>query len=178
MPVPVAVTHPAGAGLVAAKPATLETSGPFARLAAAKEAAQRAAEEQQQQGQQQQQQQPQQQPQASIQQQSNAAQNVSCAGTSEQQNTVVINHLDFSYPGLGMHDTDHTPLKALPHPQHSVRCMRRFQAAYSGATFSSSSSSSMSRLAGWHGSETGPNTHLSQPSLSHELTGPTPAAPP
>lgn len=33
MPVPLSVTHPKGAGLQAAKPATLPTEGPFARLA-------------------------------------------------------------------------------------------------------------------------------------------------
>lgn len=108
MPVPIAVTHPTGAGLKAAQPATLDTAGPFARLAAAKEAAERAAAEQGQQQQHQQgskkQQQQQQQQQSPTQQQpqTHTGQNGVCAnGTHEQQPTIVVDHLDFSYPGLG-----------------------------------------------------------------------------
>jgi hypothetical protein len=107
MPVPIAVTHPTGAGLKAAQPATLDTAGPFARLAA-KEAAERAAAEQQQQQQgskdQQQLHQQQQSPTQQQQQQpqTHAEQNGVCAnGAQEQQPTIVVDHLDFSYPGLG-----------------------------------------------------------------------------
>ena len=102
MPVPISVTHPKGAGLAAANPAMLDTSGPFARLAAAKEAAQRAAEADKQQ-QQQQQQQAEQQPQhgSSLQQCTDAGQNGACGRDQHEQLTVVVDHLDFAYPGLG-----------------------------------------------------------------------------
>lgn len=102
MPVPISVTHPKGAGLSAATPATLETAGPFARL---KAAAEKAAAEQQQQQQshstdevQQQQSSSQSQP-----QQQHQAQNGICINGSaaEEQHTVAVDHLTFSYPGLG-----------------------------------------------------------------------------
>lgn len=102
MPVPIAVTHPSGAGLKAAQPATLDTAGPFARLAAAKEAAERAAAEQQQQQLQQGSKEQQQQNLTQQQPQTHTEQNGVCAnGTQEQQPTIVVDHLDFSYPGLG-----------------------------------------------------------------------------
>lgn len=96
MPVPIAVTHPKGAGLTAANPATLETAGPFARLAAAAAAAKEAAAAQQQQPQQQASVQ-----QAQPQQTVTGSQQGVCNGHSEQQHTVAVDHLDFSYPGLG-----------------------------------------------------------------------------
>jgi hypothetical protein len=96
MPVPVAVTHPKGAGLQSNTPATLETDGPFARLAKAAAAAQSGAPapaaaatatgEPPQTANGSTQQQPQQQQQL---------------GSTGQQLTVSVNHLDFSYPGLG-----------------------------------------------------------------------------
>jgi hypothetical protein len=96
MPVPIAVTHPKGAGLTAANPATLETAGPFARLAAAAAAAKEAAAAEQQQPQQ-----PTSIQQAEPQQAVTGSQQGVCNGHSEQQYTVAVDHLDFSYPGLG-----------------------------------------------------------------------------
>ncbi|GBF90133.1 ABC transporter I family protein [Raphidocelis subcapitata] len=49
MPVPISITHPKGAGLAAARPAELPTEGPFARLARLKEAQQQQDDQQQQQ---------------------------------------------------------------------------------------------------------------------------------
>lgn len=97
MPVPISVTHPKGAGIAAANPATLDTSGPFARLAAAKEAA--AAATAAEAGNKQQQQQLDHQQQNL--QQTDAGQDGVCAKDQQEQPAVVVQHLDFAYPGLG-----------------------------------------------------------------------------
>jgi hypothetical protein len=106
MPVPIAVTHPQGAGLVAAKTAELPTEGPFARLARQRLEQQAApaagapaasadaagpgpqsasADAQQQQHQQQQQRQ----------------QDAAAAGGGDATPSIGVRGLDFSYPGLG-----------------------------------------------------------------------------
>jgi hypothetical protein len=112
MPVPVAVTHPKGAGLTAARPAELPTEGPFARLAKQRAEAEAQAKQQQQEAGQEKDQQ---------QQNGHAAEAAAAAGggaaagpgpCSEAANggaangaaaapSVAVRHLDFSYPGLG-----------------------------------------------------------------------------
>jgi hypothetical protein len=96
MPVPVSVTHPKGAGIQGSNHNTLQTEGPFARLAKLK------AEQEQQQQQQQQQQQAQQQPQVNGHaKQQDAEQQSAAAGVTE--HSIAVSHLDFAYPGLGEH---------------------------------------------------------------------------
>jgi hypothetical protein len=95
MPVPVSVTHPKGAGIQGANNNTLQTEGPFARLAKLK-----AEQEQQQQQQQQQPQQTQQQPQVNGHaKQQDGEQQSAAAGATE--HSIAVRHLDFAYPGLG-----------------------------------------------------------------------------
>lgn len=102
MPVPISVTHPKGAGLVAAMPATLETSGPFARLAAAKTAAEATAAAEAQAAEQQHG--AEQRHSSAVQQQQDAGQNGVCGNGSAEEHTIVVDHLGFAYPGLGAWD--------------------------------------------------------------------------
>lgn len=82
MPVPIAVTHPQGKGITAAHASELQTEGPFARVAA-----KRAAGEQN--GQQ---------PTANGHtQQAEAA----ATGQEASSGNISVQHLSFSYPGLG-----------------------------------------------------------------------------
>lgn len=81
MPVPVAVTHPKGKGIAAANATELQTEGPFARLAAKRAA----AEETEQQA-------------------TNGHTHDEAPVQNDQQQSrrsIVVNHLDFCYPGLG-----------------------------------------------------------------------------
>jgi hypothetical protein len=89
MPVPVAVTHPNGRGIVAATPSALETEGPFARLTKQKAAV--VAE-------------------VSVHQPMQKQDKVNGASvqqepvdtiTTDSRASVVVDGLDFSYPGLG-----------------------------------------------------------------------------
>jgi ABC-type multidrug transport system fused ATPase/permease subunit len=98
MPVPVSVTHPKGAGIQGANNNTLQTEGPFARIAKLKAE----QEQQQQQQQQQQEQQAQQQPPVNgHDKQKDVEQQSAAAGVTE--HSIAVRHLDFAYPGLGEH---------------------------------------------------------------------------
>lgn len=92
MPVPIAVTNPGGVGLKAHTLATLETQGPFARLAANME------------------------PSVNITASTSSAADVASDHTvataqSKSEDSVVVNSLEFSYPGLGTKD----PWQFMPH---------------------------------------------------------------
>ncbi|KAI8464241.1 MAG: P-loop containing nucleoside triphosphate hydrolase protein [Monoraphidium minutum] len=98
MPVPIAVTHPKGAGLVAAKTAELPTEGPFARMA-------RLKQEQEAQGQAPAAQQAAAAPAAAV-PAAPDAQPQGAGGADGSANgsgaaaSISVQHLDFSYPGL------------------------------------------------------------------------------
>ena len=91
MPVPISVTHPKGAGLVAAAPSQLPTDGPFARLAQQKQEAETRQEACSAEGP------------SSSSPNGATAEPVAVASTNGvgPSDSIVVSDLNFAYPGLG-----------------------------------------------------------------------------
>jgi hypothetical protein len=129
MPVPVSITHPQGKGLVAAKPEEMQSEGPFARMARLKVEAEAQKEAQQQQ-------EPKQVDAEAPAGAAPAAPAAEAAPVPSSGTSIVINHLDFSYPGLGERPADamtrsvlHQAAPVRPPPTAAAPAARRPQMA-------------------------------------------------